>query len=224
MSRVSSHSRHRRPKSPAWTRSSGLAGRTAHPHGGGLFQPYGLHPASSGQLGPDPLLQGRHQWGAVHQLQAGPGDLLPGRRDAGTAPEHTLVLEDSYNGVRAGPPAVFVTVMVPDLAAGRRDAPPVHRRVRQPARGAPDAGGRPAVRVSSFTTAGTMPRRIRPVTNRFSTPASFPRRVMVRLRDRPPIRSRRSCGGMRPGRQQKIQPHKLRRTASGKETCPDWRS
>ena len=66
--------------------------------------------------------------------------------------------------------------------AGRRDAPPVHRRVRQPARGAPDAGKRPAVRVSSSTTAGTMPRRTRLVTNRFSTPASFPRRVMVRLR------------------------------------------
>ena len=100
----------------------------------------------------------------------------------GTAPEHTLVLEDSYNGVRrrlchrdgAGP-----------CPAGRRDAPPVHRRVRQPARGAPDAGRRPAVRVSSFTTAGTMPRRTRPVTNRFSTPASFPRRVMVRLRVSP---------------------------------------
>ena len=94
----------------------------------------------------------------------------------GTAPEHTLVLEDSYNGVRAGAAGGFVTVMVPDLAQ------PVHRRVRQPARGAPDAGKRPAVRVSSSTTAGTMPRRTRLVTNRFSTPASFPRRVMVRLR------------------------------------------
>ena len=34
----------------------------------------------------------------------------------GTAPEHTLVLEDSYNGVRAGARGGFVTVMVPDLA------------------------------------------------------------------------------------------------------------
>ena len=34
----------------------------------------------------------------------------------GTAPEHTLVLEDSYNGVRAGAAGGFVTVMVPDLA------------------------------------------------------------------------------------------------------------
>ena len=34
----------------------------------------------------------------------------------GTKPEHTLVLEDSYNGVRAGAAGGFVTVMVPDLA------------------------------------------------------------------------------------------------------------
>ena len=34
----------------------------------------------------------------------------------GTAPAETLVLEDSYNGVRAGAAGGFVTVMVPDLA------------------------------------------------------------------------------------------------------------
>ena len=34
----------------------------------------------------------------------------------GTAPSRTLVLEDSYNGVRAGARGGFVTVMVPDLA------------------------------------------------------------------------------------------------------------
>ena len=33
----------------------------------------------------------------------------------GTDPAHTLVLEDSYNGVRAGAAGGFVTVMVPDL-------------------------------------------------------------------------------------------------------------
>ena len=33
----------------------------------------------------------------------------------GTDPAHTLVLEDSYNGVRAGADGGFVTVMVPDL-------------------------------------------------------------------------------------------------------------
>ena len=30
-------------------------------------------------------------------------------------PAHTLVLEDSFNGVRAGAAGGFVTVMVPDL-------------------------------------------------------------------------------------------------------------
>jgi HAD superfamily hydrolase (TIGR01509 family) len=34
----------------------------------------------------------------------------------GTAPSRTLVLEDSYNGVRAGAAGHFVTVMVPDMA------------------------------------------------------------------------------------------------------------
>ena len=34
----------------------------------------------------------------------------------GTVPSRTLVLEDSYNGVRAGAAGGFVTVMVPDLA------------------------------------------------------------------------------------------------------------
>ena len=34
----------------------------------------------------------------------------------GTVPSRTLVLEDSYNGVRAGAAGHFVTVMVPDMA------------------------------------------------------------------------------------------------------------
>ena len=34
----------------------------------------------------------------------------------GTARDRTLVLEDSYNGVRAGATGGFVTVMVPDMA------------------------------------------------------------------------------------------------------------
>lgn len=37
-------------------------------------------------------------------------------RALGTEPAHTLVLEDSYNGVRAGAAGGFVTIMVPDLA------------------------------------------------------------------------------------------------------------
>ena len=36
-------------------------------------------------------------------------------RALGTEPARTLVLEDSYNGVRAGAAGGFVTVMVPDL-------------------------------------------------------------------------------------------------------------
>ena len=34
----------------------------------------------------------------------------------GTVPSRTLVLEDSYNGVRAGANGRFITVMVPDMA------------------------------------------------------------------------------------------------------------
>ena len=37
-------------------------------------------------------------------------------RALGTTPAETLVLEDSYNGVRAGAAGHFVTVMVPDMA------------------------------------------------------------------------------------------------------------
>lgn len=35
----------------------------------------------------------------------------------GVEPAHALVLEDSYNGVRAGAAGGFMTIMVPDLAA-----------------------------------------------------------------------------------------------------------
>ena len=68
------------------------------------------------------------QWGMTHYFKA----IVSGQHVAhskpdpeifyraaemlGTAPEHTLVLEDSYNGVRAGAAGGFVTVMVPDLA------------------------------------------------------------------------------------------------------------
>ena len=40
----------------------------------------------------------------------------------GTAPGRTLVLEDSYNGVRAGAAGGFVTVMVPDMAPDQTSA------------------------------------------------------------------------------------------------------
>ena len=45
-----------------------------------------------------------------------PEIFLTAAKALGTAPAETLVLEDSYNGVRAGARGGFVTVMVPDLA------------------------------------------------------------------------------------------------------------
>ena len=45
-----------------------------------------------------------------------PEIFLTAAKALGTAPSETLVLEDSYNGVRAGARGGFVTVMVPDLA------------------------------------------------------------------------------------------------------------
>jgi len=45
-----------------------------------------------------------------------PEIFLTAAKALGTAPAETLVLEDSYNGVRAGARGGFVTVMVPDMA------------------------------------------------------------------------------------------------------------
>lgn len=45
-----------------------------------------------------------------------PEIFLTAAKALGTTPAETLVLEDSYNGVRAGARGGFVTVMVPDLA------------------------------------------------------------------------------------------------------------
>ena len=45
-----------------------------------------------------------------------PEIFLTAAKALGTVPAETLVLEDSYNGVRAGAAGGFVTVMVPDLA------------------------------------------------------------------------------------------------------------
>mgnify|MGYP000375383104 CR=1 FL=1 len=44
-----------------------------------------------------------------------PEIFLTAAKALGTVPAETLVLEDSYNGVRAGAAGGFVTVMVPDL-------------------------------------------------------------------------------------------------------------
>ena len=66
-------------------------------------------------------------WGLAHYFQAlvsgqqvarskpDPEIFLLAAQKLGTAPAHTLVLEDSFNGVRAGAAGGFVTVMVPDL-------------------------------------------------------------------------------------------------------------
>ena len=45
-----------------------------------------------------------------------PEIFLTAAKALGTTPAETLVLEDSYNGVRAGARGGFVTVMVPDMA------------------------------------------------------------------------------------------------------------
>ena len=45
-----------------------------------------------------------------------PEIFLTAAKALGTTPAETLVLEDSYNGVRAGAQGGFVTVMVPDMA------------------------------------------------------------------------------------------------------------
>lgn len=67
-------------------------------------------------------------WGLTHYFQAlvsgqqvthskpDPEIFLLAAQKLGTAPARTLVLEDSFNGVRAGAAGGFVTVMVPDLA------------------------------------------------------------------------------------------------------------
>ena len=69
-----------------------------------------------------------NNWGLTHYFKAlvsgqqvkhskpDPEIFLTAAKALGTAPAETLVLEDSYNGVRAGAAGGFVTVMVPDLA------------------------------------------------------------------------------------------------------------
>ena len=68
-----------------------------------------------------------NNWGLAHYFKAlvsgqqvkhskpDPEIFLLAAEKLGTIPAHTLVLEDSYNGVRAGAAGGFVTVMVPDL-------------------------------------------------------------------------------------------------------------
>lgn len=68
-----------------------------------------------------------NNWGLAHYFKAlvsgqqvkhskpDPEIFLLAAEKLGTDPARTLVLEDSYNGVRAGAAGGFVTVMVPDL-------------------------------------------------------------------------------------------------------------
>ena len=68
-----------------------------------------------------------NNWGLTHYFKAlvsgqqvkhskpDPEIFLLAAEKLDTDPAHTLVLEDSYNGVRAGAAGGFVTVMVPDL-------------------------------------------------------------------------------------------------------------
>ena len=51
----------------------------------------------------------------VGRSKPDPASFLLGAEKLGVAPGRCLVLEDSYNGVRAGAAGGFVTVMVPDL-------------------------------------------------------------------------------------------------------------
>ena len=51
----------------------------------------------------------------VEHSKPAPDIFLEAARRLGTDPAHTLVLEDSFAGVRAGAAGGFVTVMVPDL-------------------------------------------------------------------------------------------------------------
>ena len=67
-------------------------------------------------------------WGLGHYFKAvisgehltrskpAPDIFLLAAQKLGTEPAKTMVLEDSYNGVRAGAAGGFVTVMVPDLS------------------------------------------------------------------------------------------------------------
>ena len=69
-----------------------------------------------------------NNWGLTHYFKAlvsgqqvsaskpDPEIFLRAAEALGTQPGRTLVLEDSYNGVRAGAAGGFVTVMVPDMA------------------------------------------------------------------------------------------------------------
>ena len=51
----------------------------------------------------------------VSMTKPSPDIFLLAAQKLGIRPEETLVLEDSYNGIRAGAAGGFITVMIPDL-------------------------------------------------------------------------------------------------------------
>ena len=79
------------------------------------------------------ILHHLNGWNMAHHFQAiisgqqvsaskpDPEIFLLAAQTLGTAPDKTLVLEDSYNGVRAGAAGGFVTVMVPDIAPANQE-------------------------------------------------------------------------------------------------------
>ena len=60
------------------------------------------------------IVSGRDS-GIAHSKPA-PDIFLEAARQLGVEPERTLVLEDSYSGVKAGAAGHFITIMVPDLS------------------------------------------------------------------------------------------------------------
>ena len=75
-----------------------------------------------------PMAVASSGWGLTHYFKVivsgeqfsaskpNPEIFLRAAEALGTVPSRTLVLEDSYNGVRAGANGRFITVMVPDMA------------------------------------------------------------------------------------------------------------
>ena len=86
-------------------------------------------PMAVASSSPMTVIEGHlEHWGLGHYFKAvisgeqltrskpAPDIFLLAARKLGTEPAKTMVLEDSYNGVRAGAAGGFVTVMVPDLS------------------------------------------------------------------------------------------------------------
>ncbi len=86
-------------------------------------------PMAVASSSPMTVIEGHlEHWGLGHYFKAvisgehltrskpAPDIFLLAAQKLGTEPAKTMVLEDSYNGVRAGAAGGFVTVMVPDLS------------------------------------------------------------------------------------------------------------